>query len=133
MTRTLSLVLALVLLFSFTGLVSFASFGAKPACAQGAQPAPEKTAKPQISFKGGPGDTLETAVIILGAPSSRVGIDAEYVFLEKKFGRANVDWKLKRQSVLHKDGRHYDRMDIELKNGSKKTIFFDITEFFGKL
>ncbi len=62
-----------------------------------------------------------------------MGISAEYQFLEKEFGRQNVDWKLQRQSVLHQKGKVYDRMEIELQDGSRKTVFFDISEFFGKL
>jgi hypothetical protein len=127
------MVLAAALMFSSSVSFSFTPSGAKPVYAQATAPAPDKPAKPKITFKGGPGDTPETAVVISGAPNSRVGIDAEYYYLMKKFGQPNVDWKLKRQSVLHKNGRHYDRMEIELKDGSKKTIFFDITEFFGKL
>ena len=96
------------------------------------QSAPEPPAKPKISIKGGPGDTPETAFVILGAPNSRVGISAEYYALEKKFGRQNAEWKLKRQSVLNEKGKVYDRMEIELKDGSRKTLFFDISEFFGK-
>ena len=38
-----------------------------------------------------------------------------------------------RQSVLQQQGKVYDRMDLDLKDGSKKTVFFDISEFFGKL
>ena len=96
-------------------------------------PPPEQPAKPQITFKGGPGDTPETAVVILGAPNSMAGIAAEYSYLKKKFGRENVDWNLVRQSVLQQQGKVYDRMDLDLKDGSKKTVFFDIGEFFGKL
>jgi hypothetical protein len=107
--------------------------GAVSAYAQAVQPTPEKPAKPKITLKGGPGDTPATAVLVSGAPNSRVGIDAEYYYLGKIFGQPNVDWKLKRQSVLQEKGKVYDRMDLELKDGSKKTVFFDITEFFGKL
>ena len=107
--------------------------GANSTYAQATAPAPEKPAKPKISFKGGPGNTPETAVIIAGAPNSRIGIDAEYYFLEKIFGQPYVDWKLKRQSVLHVKGKVFDRMELELKNGAKKDVYFDITEFFGKL
>ncbi len=98
-----------------------------------AQPAPGPAAKPQITFKGGPGDTLESAVVILGAPNSMAGIEAEYSYLGKQFGRRNVDWNLRRQSVLQQKGKVYDRMDLDLKDGGKKTVFFDISEFFGKL
>jgi hypothetical protein len=119
--KTFSLVLCVIMLcISFSGSAS-------------AQSAPEQPAKPKISIKGGPGDTPETAFVILGAPNSRVGISAEYYALEKKFGRQNAEWKLKRQSVLNEKGKVYDRMEIELKDGAKKTVFFDITEFFGKL
>jgi hypothetical protein len=125
--------LGAALLFSFVSPFSLPSSEPKRACAQATAPAPEKPAKPKITFKGGPGDTPETAVVISGAPNSRVGIDAEYYYLMKKFGQPNVDWKLKRQSVLHLKGKDYDRMEIELQDGSKKDVFFDITEFFGKL
>lgn len=133
MARTLCLVLGAALLFSWVSPLSLSATGAKSACAQPAQPAPETPARPKISFKGGPGDTAATAVVISGAPNSRIGIDAEYYYLGKKFGQPNVDWKLKRQSVINEKGKIYDRMDLEFKDGSKKTVFFDITEFFGKL
>ena len=98
-----------------------------------AQPAPEQPAKPQITFKGGSGETPESAVVILGAPNSIAGIAAEYSYLKKKFGRENDDWLLIRQSVLNQKDKVYDRMDLDLKDGSKKSVFFDISEFFGKI
>ena len=70
---------------------------------------------------------------IFGAPNSVAGISAEYTYLRKKFGPQNVGRMLTRQSVFHQNGKVYDRMDLEMKDGSKKTIFFDISEFFGKL
>lgn len=98
-----------------------------------AQVASEPAAKPPITFKGGAGDTPETAVVIFGAPNSVAGISAEYKYLQQKFGRENVDWNLRRQSILQQKGKVYDRMDLDLKDGSRKTVFFDISEFFGKL
>ncbi len=133
MARILCLVLGTALLFSFSIPFSPSTTNANSVYAQAVQPAPEPPARPKISFTGGPGDTTATAVIISGAPNSRVGIDAEYYYLGKKFGQRNVDWKLKRQSVLQEKGKVYDCMEIEMKDGSKKTVFFDITEFFGKL
>jgi len=98
-----------------------------------AQPAPGQAANPKITFKGGPGDTPETAVVILGASDSIAGIAAEYSYLEKKFGRQNLAWQLRRQSILNHKGKVYDRMDLDMQDGSQKTLFFDISEFFGKL
>lgn len=132
MAGTLCLILGAALLFSFPGPFSLPAAGAGLAYAQTTQPAPEKPAKPKISFKGGPGDTPATAVVILGASDSLAGIAAEYSYLEKKFGRQNVDWTLYRQSVLQKEDKIFDQMEIKLKDARKRTIFFDITEFFGK-
>jgi hypothetical protein len=132
-TKILCLALGTALFFLFGSPISLMPSAPPGAWAQSAAPAPKKPAKIKITFKGGPGYTTSTAVVILGAPNSRVGIDAEYYFLKKKFGKPKVDWNLKRQRVVREKGKVYDRMDIELKDGTKKTIFFDITEFFGKL
>jgi len=86
-----------------------------------------------FTFSGGPGDSMETAVIIKGARNSSDGVQAEYYYLEKKFGRQNVDWKLDRQRLMGKEGKKFDMMMIILKDGAKKNVYFDITEFFGKL
>lgn len=133
MGKTICLVLVAALFFSFPSPFSIPAAGAKGSWAQTASPAPGKAPKPKITLRGGPGDTPETAIVISGAPNSRIGIDAEYYYLMKKFGRPNVDWKLKRQSVLHLKSKDYDKMEIRLKDGREKTIFFDITEFYGKM
>lgn len=86
----------------------------------------------QITYGGGPGDSLKNAIVIKGAATSTAGIAAEYRYLEEKWGRRNVDWRLLRQSLLRKDGRSYDFMQIKLQDGSQKEVYFDITDFFGK-
>ncbi len=98
-----------------------------------AQPSQGPDTNPKITYKGGPGDTPATAVIISGAINSIAGVSAEYRYLRQKFGRENVDWNMRRQSVLQQDGKVYDQMELDLKDGSRKTVFFDIGEFFGKL
>ena len=134
MIRIFLFALATVLLFHlFLGSFSLPFLQAHPAYAQATQPAPGPPTNPKITFKGGPGDKPENAVVILGASNSFAGIAAEYNYLRQKFGRRNVDWNLVRQSVLQQQGKVYDRMDLDLKDGSRKTVFFDIGEFFGKL
>jgi hypothetical protein len=113
-----------------SGPVSLAMPGNQSAFAQ---PPMKPPAQPQITFKGGPGDTPETAVLISGATNSIEGIAAESDYLRQKFGRENRDWNLFCQSVLEQDGKFYDRLELDLKDGTKKTVFFDISEFFGKL
>jgi hypothetical protein len=99
------------------------------AMAQG-KTAPES--QPQITYGGGPGDSLKNAIVIKGAATNTAGIAAEYRYLEERWGRRNVDWRLLRQSLVHKGGRSYDFMQIKLQDGSQKEVYFDITEFFGK-
>lgn len=62
-----------------------------------------------------------------------MGVAAAYFFLEKNFGRRTIDWKLNSQSARRHKGKIKDRMEIQLKQGGRKTVFFDISEFFGKL
>ena len=123
-TKSFSTLMAALLLLTF-GVIHL------PFEAQ-AQAQKEEAARPKITLSGGPGDTMATAIVIKGAKSSLDGIPAEYHFLEKKYGKQQVDWQLRRQSLMHQGGKHYDLMQIELKDGTKKDVYFDITEFFGK-
>jgi hypothetical protein len=133
MAKTLCMAVAAALLFSVLPCSSSLPFpGAKGAYAQATQPTPEKAAKPKITFAGGPGDSFKTAIIIQGAKNSLTGVEAEYRYLEQKFGQRNRDWKLIKQSLIHHGGKHYDLMEIQLADGAKKQLYFDITEFFGK-
>jgi hypothetical protein len=76
------------------------------------------------------GDSLETAVVIHRASNSEEGIKAENQYLSEKFGQRGFDWNKKGQSLIGKEDKHYDKLDIELKDGTNKTVYFDITEFF---
>ena len=136
MRKTLAIFFAAALLYTLLPGPSPLLNGVQGAYAQEAKPTPpgrDQAPKGKITIKGGPGDTPETALIISGAPNTQIGIAAEYHVLEKEFGQQNVDWKLKRQSVLRQKGKVYDRMELELKDGAKKDVYFDITEFFGKM
>jgi hypothetical protein len=86
-----------------------------------------------IVFQGGGGESPAAAVIIKGAKDIVVGIAAEYYYLERKYGRQNVNWKLISQNLLHKQDKHLDLLIIQLADGSQKEVYFDITEFFGKM
>ena len=90
-----------------------------------------KTKNNILSFEGGRGDSQENAVVI-HAPNSIIGIMAEYKFIENQYGVRNVDWKLFIQSLITGNGKNYDLLTIELKDGTKKSFYFDITDFFGK-
>jgi hypothetical protein len=88
-----------------------------------------------VTFSNDSGDSQEHAVKVLGAENEGEGTAAEYRFLSQKFGVQGKDWNLVIQSLLEdKDsGRVFDMMDLEFPDKTFKTLFFDITEFYGKV
>ena len=85
-------------------------------------------AAPPISYAGGDGSTLEKAVVIKGG-NEETGVRAEYTYLDRHF----PGYKRGGQSVSSHDKRTYDTLDFTTAKGEKKTVFFDITDFFGKM
>ena len=82
--------------------------------------------RPLITFDGGDGESPERAVIIKGARNGREGVTAEYVWIAK----THPDWRLDRQSLIT-GTKNYDRIEYVTPQG-RKTIYFDISDFFGK-
>ncbi len=78
------------------------------------------------------GQSPDEAIVILDAQTTSEGIAAEYSHLETLFGRQNVDWRLKRQALAQVAGRRYDVMMVEISPTDTRSIYFDITDFFGK-
>jgi hypothetical protein len=92
--------------------------------------APHNLGKTMVMYNDNIGDSLENAVVIHGATNSGEGIIAENQYLSEKFGQRGLDWEKKGQSLVGKEDKQYDQLDIELKDGTNKTVYFDITEFF---
>lgn len=90
-----------------------------------------KPKKNFIAFEGGPGDRKENAVVI-HAPNNMLGVMAEYQYVGSRCGVRNRDWKLCMQSLVSGNGKKYDVLDIEMKDGTRRTFYFDISDFFGK-
>lgn len=59
-------------------------------------------------------------MLIITAPISSIGVHAEYVYLQSKFGRQNVDFQIQSQSLELVDNKHYDVFTIQLSDGSIK-------------
>jgi hypothetical protein len=82
--------------------------------------------RPLIMFEGGDGSTIESAVVIKGAGSTREGILAENLWISKSHG----DWRKDGQAlVTQPGGRHYDRIEYVTPTG-RQVIYFDISDFF---
>jgi hypothetical protein len=79
-----------------------------------------------IKILGGDGSTQKTAIKILGARSDAEGVDAEYRYLDKNY----PSWVFDQQTLILDEDRQYDIMAIILPDGSRKEVWFDITEFY---
>jgi hypothetical protein len=90
---------------------------------------PKLDSRPLITFEGGNGSSPESAVVIKGAVTGREGIRAEALWI----GINHPEWRKEQQSlVTGQDGKHYDAIDYIDNTGGRRTIYFDITDFFGK-
>jgi len=79
-----------------------------------------------VRIEGGNGSCHENAIIIKDCNNIE-GVNRQYDEIRKRFGR----YKLLKQALIKIDNKMYDRFTLDC-NGEVKTIFFDITEFFGK-
>ena len=85
-----------------------------------------------IQYKGGDGTNKEKAVIILGANNEFEGVDAEYIWLEEKFGEQDVNWELIFQELIVEESKQYDILRIKFSSGEIKEYWFDISDFYGR-
>jgi hypothetical protein len=118
----------------FLLIVGLLAVGCEPGHKQtrSTAPAPDAgSARPAIkgvSFAGGDGSSIENAVIIK-APNELAGVRGEYNWIRKN----RPGWQLEKQSMLNKGGKVYDKMDFQTPDGRRVTLYFDITDFVGKL
>jgi hypothetical protein len=83
-------------------------------------------------FAGGDGSSTAQAVVI-NATSSSVGINAEYKWIESRYGARDKDWTIEmRMHGGSDDGKSYETFYIKLADGTPKTIVFDISSFYGR-
>jgi len=92
----------------------------------------EKSQAINQTHYSGVGSSEDKAVQI-NAKDSLEGIQAEFEYVERKYGSKGQDWDLIRQSQYNNNSKNYDILEIKLSNGSTRKIYFDITSFFGKL
>ena len=84
--------------------------------------------KAQAAFSGGDGSSIQQAVVITGATGEKTGIRAEYIWLHEHY----PGYRLRLQRLRNEEMKAYDEMRIITSDGKSRTIFFDITSFFGK-
>jgi hypothetical protein len=83
-------------------------------------------------YGGGDGSS-ETSAVVINATSSSVGIQAEYKWIETKYGPREKAWTVEmRMHGSSKDGKSYETFNIKLSDGTLKTVVFDISSFYGR-
>jgi len=83
-------------------------------------------------YSGGDGTSPEEAVVI-NATSSLVGVRAEYDWIEKKYGKRDVDWTMSMQSHgTGENGIIWDSISIRLADGTGVNLYFDISSYYGR-
>ena len=85
-----------------------------------------------IEYSNHDGKSFETAIVITGAKTAPIGVNAEYDYVALKLGVENIDWKLIQQSLFNDENGNYDVLEVETKEGTIKTFYFNIAEFFDK-
>ncbi len=86
---------------------------------------------PKATLHGGlsPADA-----IVIVAPTEGVGVRFEYVYLALSHCGGSGHWHSTGQALLNQNGRDYDRLDAQCTvGGAKRSFFFDISSYFGKL
>jgi hypothetical protein len=79
-------------------------------------------------FAGGDGTSADQAVIVI-ADTEDEGIDLEHHWTFDHYGR----FRKVRGGLAAADGKHFDVITVELADHTEKTIYFDITAFYGVL
>jgi len=74
------------------------------------------------------GSSYEKAIIMSEKHESE-GVKAEYTLVKRYY----PGYKLKQQSMNFHKERKYDILDIITSDGLEKSIYFDISNFYGKL
>lgn len=83
--------------------------------------------KAQAKFSGGDGSSIKDAVVIT-ARSERTGDRAAYIWLHEHYPGS----RLQEEGLDYDDsGRYYSEIKIVTSDGKSRTVFFEVTSFWG--
>lgn len=84
-------------------------------------------AEPAVS-QAPAGTTSDTAIMLPHIADEFHGVVAEHAYIAEHF----PDWHIEYQTTVEHNGRRYDLLGMIKPDRSKTTIYFDITDWFGK-
>lgn len=80
----------------------------------------------------GGGDGTQENPLIINHTTTMQGVAAEYAYLSRQYGTQGVDWECTLQRVGTFGARTVDILSIQIKDGSQRQVYFDVTSFYGK-
>ena len=86
----------------------------------------------QIYINEEKGDSIENAIII-DAQNSILGVIEEHGHLDRICGTKDTDVKSVEQNLLMENQKVYDNFVIKMNDGTEKTLYFEISSFFGRI
>jgi hypothetical protein len=99
----------------------------QPAAAEPAAPAATTETRPRGVIIPARGLSCNSAIVI-AATTEQTGIAEENAWIKENYPGA----KKVGQSLMTCNGKTADQVDIETANGRKVSVYFDISNFFGK-
>jgi len=75
------------------------------------------------------GTTPEQAIVFPNVKGSITGVPMEYKWIKEN----HPGFRPVKQLLIEKQGQMYDVIYIENENGEKKAVYFDITNWYGRL
>lgn len=82
---------------------------------------------------GGPGDSLQRAIVIKKTPKGLSAAGAEMMLLAQRYGERNKAWTLKKQDLVRADSKVYDTYQVVLTDGSERSVYFEISEWLARV
>ena len=87
----------------------------------------------EITFDGGDGLSMQSAVVINGTEMGQYGSKAQFIWVGLQQGHRGIDWQLRSQQIEQEGEKLYASMVIQdFIRGRDRTYWFDISEFYGK-
>ena len=76
---------------------------------------------------GGPGDSLQNAIVIKKTPKGFSAAGAKLLFLTQRYGQRGRDWTLTHQDLVQANEKMYDTYRVRLTDETERRLYFDVT------
>jgi len=110
-------------------ILFFAAICVFTSCTTSKQIANNKDSRPIVLKNVDRDGSSYNKAIIIDEKTERKGVDAEYIWLKVNY----PGYKSKMQSLNFNNNKPYDIIEIVTADGQNKSIYFDISNFYGKL